>query len=111
MAKTAYKERLIEKITYKSSNQSISYRELLKINDKKVKFLIKSDSYHIQCYAKSYVLKNDEWVEVYSIPYCEMWTKEGLIHKNNYSKEPQHAISEFLQDRGRLYALTKEVLF
>jgi len=111
MAKTAYKERLIEKISYLSSNQSVSYREILKINDKKIKFLIKSDSYHIQCFARAYVLKNDEWVEVYSVLYSEMDTKEGLIHHNNYSKEPQHAIEEFMQDRGRLYALTKEVLF
>ncbi len=111
MAKTAYKEQLIEKISYLSSNQSVSYREILKINDKKIKFLIKSDSYRIQCYAKAYVLKNDEWVEVYSVPYSEMDTKEGLIHHNNYSKEPQHAVLEFMRDRGRLWALTKEVLF
>jgi len=111
MDKSAYNEQLIEKITYKSSSQSVSYREILKIQNKKIKFLIKSDSYHCQCYAKSYVLKNDEWIEIYSVPYSEMSTKEGLIHKNNYSKEPQHVISEFLQDRGRLIALTKEILF
>jgi phage-related baseplate assembly protein len=30
---------------------------------------------------------------------------------NNYSKQPQHAVLEFMRDRGRLWALTKEVLF
>ena len=36
MTKTAYKEQLIEKISYLSSSQSVSYREILKINDKKI---------------------------------------------------------------------------
>jgi len=111
MTKTAYKEQLIEKISYLSSSQSVSYREILKINDKKIKFLIKSDSYRIQCYAKAHVLKNDEWVEVYSVPYSEMFTPDSLAYKKDYSKRPQDALDEFAKDKCRLLALTKEILF
>ena len=45
MAKTKLQEQIIEKICYQSSGQSISYREIYKLNDKKIKLVIKSDSY------------------------------------------------------------------
>ena len=44
------KETTIEKITYKGS-QSISFREIYKLDEKRIKLEIKSDSYDQQCYA------------------------------------------------------------
>ena len=79
MAKTKLEEQIIEKICYQSSRQSISYREIYKLNDKKIKLVIKSDSYRSQCYAKVSVLKNDEWTDIYSIPYNLMQTPEGIF--------------------------------
>lgn len=44
------KEIIIEKITYKGS-QSINFREIYKLDEKRIKLEIKSDSYDQQCYA------------------------------------------------------------
>ncbi len=42
------KEITIEKITYKGS-QSISFREIYKLDEKRIKLEIRSDSYDQQC--------------------------------------------------------------
>lgn len=111
MAKTASKQEIIEKICYKSSNQSLSYREIYKLNDKKIKLDIKSDSYHNQCYARAYVLKNDEWTQIYSIPYSLMRTSEGLIYKNDYKNKPAMAEINFKEDIQKLKTQTEKILF
>jgi len=111
MAKTASKQEIIEKICYKSSNQSLSYREIYKLNDKKIKLDIKSDSYHNQCHAKAYVLKNDEWTQIYSIPYSLMQTPEGLIYKNDYKNKPAVAEINFKEDIQKLKTQTEKILF
>ena len=104
------KEKMIETIYYQCGSQSLIYRELYSLNDKKIKLEIKSDSYRSQCYAKSYVLKNDEWNLLYSVPYAEMKTKEGLIYHHDYKKRPQEAHNEFKIDILRLKDLTKQLL-
>lgn len=104
------KEKTIETIYYQCSSQSLVYRELYVLNNKKIKLEIKSDSYRNQCYARSYVLKNDEWSVIYSVPYAEMETKEGLIYHHDYKKQPQKAHNEFRTDILRLKDLTKELL-
>ena len=103
-------EKTIEKIIYQSSNQSISYRELYSIKGKKIKLVIKSDSYRVQCYAKAYILKEDEWNILYTVPYAEMETKEGLIYHREYKKQPQEAQNEFKNDIARLKSFVKELL-
>ena len=111
MTKTASKQEIIEKICYKSSNQSLSYREIYKLNDKKIKLEIKSDSYHNQCYARGYVLKNDEWTQAYSIPYSLMQTPEGLIYKNDYKNKPAVAEINFKEDIQKLKTQIEKILF
>ncbi len=111
MAKVKLKEDIIEKICYKSSNQAISYREIYQIEDKKLKLEIKSDSYHSQCYARASVLKNDEWIQVYSIPYSIMQTPEGLIYKSDYKNKPAVAEGNFKDDIQKLKHYAEKILF
>lgn len=107
---TKRKENTIESIIYQSSNQSLSYREHYIYENKKIKLEIKSDSYRSQCYARTYILKADEWCLLYSVPYAEMETKEGLIYYHDYKKRPQGAHSEFISDILRLKNMTAEIL-
>lgn len=109
MAKT--QENSIEKICYVSSNQSISYREIYQLNDKKIKLEIKSDSYLNQCYAKASVLKEDDWNIIYTIPYSLMVTPEGLSYKSDYKNNPTTAESNFKKDIEKLKTQTEKILF
>jgi len=111
MTKVKQQEDIIEKICYLSSGQSISYREIYKLNDKKIKLAIKSDSYRSQCYAKSSVLKNDEWVDVYSIPYSLMQTPEGLAYKSDYKNKPGVSEENFKEDIQKLKHYVEKILF
>ena len=79
MATTKTKtEKIIEDITYASSNQSISRRVIYEFKNLKVMLELKSDSYRGQCYARASVLDNLEWRVIYFIPHAEMRTPEGL---------------------------------
>jgi hypothetical protein len=109
--KTKQPQDIIEKICYLSSNQSISYREIYKAQDKKIKIIIKSDSYHCQCFARAYVLRNDEWIELYSIPYSLMTTPEGLAYKENYKTRPAVAEGNFRGDIQQLKYYIEQILF
>ena len=109
--KTKQLEEIIEKICYSSSGQSISYREIYKLQDKKIKLAIKSDSYRSQCYSKVSVLKNDEWTEVYTIPYSLMQTPEGLSYKNDYKNKPALAEGNFREDTQKLKHYIEKILF
>ena len=111
MTKTKLKEQIIEKICYQSSGQSISYREIYKLNDKKIKLAIKSDSYRSQCYAKASVLKNDEWTDIYSIPYSLMQTPEGLAYRNDYKNNPENAEGIFKDDILKLKTNIEKIIF
>src|SRR5574344_934701 len=77
------KETTIEKITYKGS-QSISFREIYKLDEKRIKLEIKSDSYDQQCYARASILKDEKWEPIYSISYSEMNTPKGLCYHVTY---------------------------
>ena len=104
------KETTIEKITYKGS-QSISFREIYKLNEKRIKLEIKSDSYDQQCYARAYILKDEKWEPVYSIPYSEMNTPKGLCYHITYRSNAVAAEKEFKSDIDRLKKYVKEILF
>lgn len=101
----------IEKQAYKSNSQSLSYRELYKLKNKKIKLEVKSDSYHNQCYARAYVLKDDEWVLIYSIPYSLMQTPEGLIYHKEYKNNPSQAEKSFSEDIQKLKQNIEKLLF
>lgn len=69
-------EKIIEDITYSSSNQSISRRIIYEFKNYKIMLKLKSDSYKKQCYAKASALDGLEWRVIYSIPSFEMITPE-----------------------------------
>jgi len=104
------KETTIEKITYKGS-QSISFREIYKLDEKRIKLEIKSDSYDQQCYARAYILKDEKWELVYSIPYSEMNTPKGLCYHVTYRSNAAATEKEFKTDIDRLKKYVKEILF
>ena len=104
------KETTIEKITYKGT-QSINFREIYKLDEKKIKLEIKSDSYDMQCYARAYILKDENWELIYSIPYSEMNTPNGLSHHVTYRSNASVAEKEFKMDIDRLKKYVKEILF
>jgi hypothetical protein len=108
---TKAKEELLESITFLSSSQSINYREIYMINDKKIKLDIKSDSHLNQCFAWAFVLKNDEWKLIYSIPYSLMQTPEGLAYHSEYKNNPTQAKSKFREDIAKLKEYTEKILF
>ena len=103
------KETTIEKITYKGS-QSISFREIYKLDEKRIKLEIKSDSYDQQCYARAYLLKDEKWEPIYSIPYSEMNTPNGLSHHVTYRHKASAAEGEFKIDIDRLKKYIKEII-
>ena len=104
------KEITIEKITYKGS-QSISFREIYKLDEKRIKLEIKSDSYDQQCYARAYLLKDEKWEQIYSIPYSEMNTPKGLCYHVTYRNNASAAEGEFKVDIQRLKKHIEEILF
>ncbi len=104
------KEITIEKITYKGS-QSINFREIYKLEEKRIKLELKSDSYDMQCYARAYILKDEKWELIYSIPYSEMNTPNGLSHHVTYRHKASAAEVEFKTDVQRLKKYIGEILF
>ena len=107
---TNLSERVIEKITYKMSSQSIGYREIYKFKGHKIKIEICSDSFKSQCFAKISLLKDLEWSTLYTIPYEEMQTPNELVYKVNYRNDASLAESEFKQDILRLKDIANELL-
>jgi len=104
------KETTIEKIAYKGS-QSINFREIYKREEKRIKLEIKSDSYDQQCYARAYILKDEKWELVYSIPYSEMNTPKGLCYHVTYRHNANAAEAEFVKDTSRLKQYVDIILF
>ena len=108
---TTKTEKIIEHITYASSNQSISRRVIYEFKNLKVMLELKSDSYRGQCYARASVLDNLEWRVIYFIPHAEMRTPEGLCHYLPYrgTKAP-NAKKQFDKDIERLKKYISELL-
>ena len=104
-------EKIIEDITYASSNQAISRRVIYEFKNLKVMLELKSDSYRGQCYARASVLDNLEWRVIYFIPHAEMRTPEGLCNYLPYrdNKAP-NAKKEFDKDIERLKKYISELL-
>ena len=106
---TKLKEKTIEKTTYESSNQSISYREIYKYKEYCIKLEIKSDSYKVQCYAKASVLANSNWNVIYTIPYSEMKTRSELSYYPDYRNNASAAEKEFSQDINKLKQMMSDI--
>ena len=100
----------MKKITYKGT-QSINFREIYKLAEKKIKLEIESDSYDMQCYARAYILKNEKWELIYSIPYSQMKTSKGLCYGVVYKNSPEKAQREFTLDVTRMKKCVEEILF
>jgi len=105
------KEELLESITYLSSSQSLSCREIYVQQGKRIKLDIKSDSYRNQCYARAYVLKQDEWNLIYSIPYSLMQTQDSLAYHSEYKNNPKLAETKFKTDIEKLKTNIEKILF
>lgn len=104
-------EKIIEDITYSSSNQSISRRIIYEFKNYKIMLELKSDSYKKQCYAKASALDGLEWRSIYSIPHSEMRTPEGLCYCVPYRDEKApNAKREFDRDIERLKKYITEIL-
>ena len=107
---TNLSERVIEKITYKMSSQSIGYREIYEFKGHKIKIEICSDSFKSQCYARISVLKDLKWSTLYTIPYEEMKTQHELAYKVSYRNDASLAEKEFKEDILRLKNILNELI-
>ena len=87
--------------------QSWNYRKTVELLSKAVKACIKRDSYKRQSYAKCYVLKDDSWNILCSIPVedCAMIT--GFSHQSPRSTDIKY---RFNQDADELFELAKKIL-
>lgn len=87
--------------------QSVTLKELLKINGVHLLLEIKSDSYKDQSYARiqAYGKSELKWHNLYSTHYGMMETKEGLA----YSPKKVTA-SEFSKDRIKLIKIATTLL-
>lgn len=104
-------EKIIEDITYSSSNQSISRRIIYEFKNYKIMLKLKSDSYKKQCYAKASALDGLEWRVIYSIPSFEIITPEGLCYYVPYRDDnAQNAKKEFDRDIERLKKYITKIL-
>lgn len=103
-------EETIESIMY-SGHQSISRREIYMLGKIKIKLELKSDSYEQQCYARAYALDGLEWKVIYSIPYSQMKTRNGLIYAFDYRNgNEEKAKKEFETDVQRLKKYVQQIL-
>ena len=96
-------ERTISKEVSKS-RQNAYYRETLKLNDNKLKVVIKSNPYSFQSSAKIEKWDGDKWNLVHNLG--KRCTPDGL------SDCPEHLYKEdlFKKDRNELVRVAKEVL-
>jgi hypothetical protein len=103
---TDYK--LIEKVLNKGS-QSLTYREIFSLAEKKFKIIIKSDSYRSQCHAEVHALDlaTLKWNIVYMIHYSNMETPESLYYVN---KSQNEFFACFTKDRDNLMKMLKELI-
>lgn len=109
MAKTScgITVKMIEVKTWKGS-QSVHFRKLVQLNQFKVKIDIKRDSYAQQSHAVAYVFDpvKLDWNAIYSIPYPQMQTKEGLMYGNE-----EITATPFAKDSEALMAGISSILF
>ncbi|MBQ8635174.1 hypothetical protein IJ425_03375 [bacterium] len=99
----------IEKITYQSGGQAICHREIYKHKDLKIMLELKSDSYRQQCYARASVLDGLNWNIIYTIPACEMATRDGILYAVPYRNNAPAAEKEFKADVDRLKKYVAEL--
>lgn len=111
------KETSISK-TINKSKQSIDFKEILKIDDKKLMISIKSDSYDFQSHARIELWNGEKWHNIFSIHYEEMKTPSTLYHaRENQPMNQQPSVvlrnnnSYFMNDRNKLLSTAKEIIF
>lgn len=103
-------EKTIESIMY-AGHQSISRREIYMLGNIRIKLDLKSDSYEQQCHAIAYALDGLEWKVIYSIPYSQMNTRNGLVYAVDYRNGNENrAKKEFETDVQRLKKYVQEIL-
>lgn len=100
----------IEKITFNSNSQSITYREIYEYKEMKIKIEIKSDSFKQQCYAIASVLDGLKWNVIYTIPQSLMNTRDSIAYYNEYRNNASAAEKEFFSDIKRLKQYISEIL-
>jgi len=81
-----------------AGRQSVNYKEILMLDEMKLRIRIKSDSYDFQCFARVSVWseENLRWEQIDFIPFANMQTPKGLLYKRGGSSE-----EHFRGDRGR----------
>lgn len=99
------------------ARQSIDYKEILKLEDAKLRILIKSDSYEHQCYARIEKWDGDKWHTIDSIHYADMSTPNQMAYMkfNQPLNVTPNEITRnneqyFSLDRKKLLAVALEVL-
>ena len=102
--------KVIESI-YFTGSQSVSYREIYKQEDKKIKIELKSDSYLDQSYARASVLVNDKWSVIYSIPSSLLGFEKGLSYRQEYRDNPKGTEKEFKADVKKIKEQVTNILF
>ncbi len=96
---------------YFSTRQSVSYVEIYKKNDRKIKIEIKSDSYLDQCYARGSVFDGVQWHHVYNIPPSAMSTQKALAYLDNMAEAPEKAAKYMEKDVAAVIEKTEKILF
>lgn len=91
--------------------QSLDFKEVLKLDKFKIRISIKSDSYKHQCFARIDVWNELKWNNIHSLHYNEMNTKDKLIYSFEESHDSSKAFKLFKEDREKLLKIAKEVLF
>lgn len=97
------KREIIDTIISKG-RQDATYTQYYKVDDLQIKIEIKSDSVDFQCYARAYVLKELEWILIYSIPYSQMKTPSKLYYQPNLNN------ALFFKDRDKLREKIEQIL-
>lgn len=98
------------------SGQSVNFKEVLNLEGKKIRILIKSDSYADQSYAKVELWNGSEWNNVDYIQHANMQTPHKLKYEqHNQGEKSQefifnHNLPFFKKDRDHLLKMAKEII-
>lgn len=108
MVKQTLAEKKILPPQVSKGQQTVSYLEIISVNDKRLKIEIKSDFYDFQSTATIKVWAGDAegWIIVHSIPYQQMVTARGLC-----SSPSPGGVDSFRIDRRNLVQIALKVLF
>lgn len=102
---------MVEVKTWKGK-QDANFRKICKLNEFLVKLEIKRDSYAEQSYAVASVFHREsmEWKKIYSIPYPQLETKEGILYTTGPNRDELTTVP-FAKDSETLMAGVTSILF